>query len=87
MITASQIRAARGLVGIGQGELAERSGVSPATLRRMERDDIGPGKSASDATDSGRRVRESEGVQFIPENGGGAVVRLAKTSGTGFGSS
>ena len=36
MITANQLRAARALLGISQRELAEVSGVSIPTVRRME---------------------------------------------------
>lgn len=36
MITAAQMRAARALVGIDQAKLAEISGVSLATIQRME---------------------------------------------------
>lgn len=36
MITAAQLRAARGLLGIDQRELAEMSGLSVPTIQRME---------------------------------------------------
>jgi len=36
MITASQLRAARALLGIGQRTLAEMSGLSVPTIQRME---------------------------------------------------
>ena len=36
MITATQMRAARALLGIDQAKLAELSGVSLATIQRME---------------------------------------------------
>ena len=36
MITAAQMRAARALLGIDQVKLAEMSGVSLATIQRME---------------------------------------------------
>ena len=36
MITVAQLRAARALIGWSQPELAERSGVGIATIRRME---------------------------------------------------
>lgn len=39
MITAGQLRAARALLGIDQRTLAERAGVSVATIQRMERSD------------------------------------------------
>jgi predicted transcriptional regulator len=36
MITASQMRAARALLGVDQKTLAERAGVSLSTIQRME---------------------------------------------------
>jgi transcriptional regulator with XRE-family HTH domain len=36
MITAAQLRAARGLLGLDQRELAELSGLSVPTIQRME---------------------------------------------------
>src|SRR5579862_7503550 len=36
MITASQLRAARALIGVDQRELAELSGLSVPTIQRME---------------------------------------------------
>jgi hypothetical protein len=44
-------------------------------VSRREQDDAGPWDATIDAI---RRVYEAAGVQFIPENGGGAGVRLAK---------
>jgi transcriptional regulator with XRE-family HTH domain len=39
MITAGQMRAARGLLGLDQRGLAERSGLSLPTIQRMEASD------------------------------------------------
>jgi transcriptional regulator with XRE-family HTH domain len=39
MITSSQLRAARGLLGIDQRELAELAGLSVPTIQRMEASD------------------------------------------------
>lgn len=72
----SQMRAARALVGWSQGELAAKAGVSFPTIKRME--SVGPGRSAADTVNAVMRALEAAGVQFIPENGGGAGVRLAK---------
>ena len=76
MLVAQQIRAARSLVGMGQAELAEKANVAVATLRRMESDAVGPERSQAGAVSRVREVLETAGVQFIPENGGGAGVRL-----------
>ena len=37
MLTSEQVRAARALLRIEQRELAERAGVSPETIKRIER--------------------------------------------------
>lgn len=75
MIDGDQMRAARALIGWKQQELADRSGLSFATIQRMETQ--GTGKSSTDNVMSVQRALEAGGVQFIPENGGGAGVRLA----------
>jgi transcriptional regulator with XRE-family HTH domain len=76
MMTAEQARAARGLLGWSQTELAEASGLSLPTVRRLE-----TGKGATVSKDAIARMQaalEAAGVIFIPENGGGPGVRLRK---------
>lgn len=80
MITAAQMRAGRALIEWSQQELATRSGVSLPTIKRMEK--VGPGRSAGDTIEAVQSALQVAGVQFIPENGGGAGVRLAKPEGT-----
>lgn len=76
MIEAAQIRAARALLEWSQGDLVEKSGLSPTTIRRMESEAVGPGRSSAENVATVQRLLETGGVQFIPENGGGAGVRL-----------
>lgn len=74
-ITASQLRAARGLIGWSQQDLSEKAEVGRATIADFE-----SGKRAPYATTL-VRLQETlivAGVEFIPENGGGAGVRLRK---------
>ncbi|RVD73343.1 MAG: helix-turn-helix transcriptional regulator [Mesorhizobium sp.] len=74
-ITAGQLRAARGLIGWSQQDLAEKAEVGRATIADFE-----AGKRAPYATTL-VRLQDSltaAGVEFIPENGGGAGVRLRK---------
>lgn len=80
MINAAQMRAGRALVEWSQQDLAERSGISLPTIKRMEK--VGPGRSAGDTVEAVQRALEAAGVQFIPENGGGAGVRLSKPGTT-----
>jgi DNA-binding XRE family transcriptional regulator len=74
MITAEQCRAARALLNWTQDELAKRVSVSAVSIRAFEK--------GGEMRDSNRKLLqltlEAAGVQFIPENGGGAGVRLAK---------
>jgi transcriptional regulator with XRE-family HTH domain len=75
MITASQCRAARGLLDWTQQELADAARVGVATVRVFE----GEGAETRLATLAVlRRAFEVAGVEFIDENGGGPGVRLRK---------
>jgi transcriptional regulator with XRE-family HTH domain len=76
VITIEQMRAARGLLGWSQSELAKHAGLSLPTVKRVE---AGAGPRVSD--EARRRIQkalEMGGVQFIAENGGGPGVRLRK---------
>ena len=78
-ITGAQIRAARGLVRWSAAELASKSVVGFSTVRRAEAvDDTPPVTRAN--LEAIRRALEIAGVEFIPENGGGAGVRLRRSS-------
>jgi transcriptional regulator with XRE-family HTH domain len=78
VILIEQIRAARGLLGWSQTELAENAGLSLPTVKRMEREDGGGPTVSDDAKEKVRAALEKAGCEFIPENGGGAGVRLKK---------
>jgi transcriptional regulator with XRE-family HTH domain len=76
MITIEQMRAARGLLGWSQSELAKRAGLSLPTVKRAE---AGSGPRVSDeARHRIQQALEMGGAQFIAENGGGRGVRLRK---------
>lgn len=75
MINAEQIRGARALLGMTQAKLAELAGISTTGLNNIERGGSDPKASTLRAITT---ALEAAGVQFIPENGGGAGVRLAK---------
>lgn len=74
MTTAAQLRAARALTGLSQPEVAALCGLSTMTVKRAE--GAGSPAASSDAVTKIRAALEAEGVEFIPENGGGAGVRL-----------
>ncbi|UVC09825.1 transcriptional regulator [Rhizobium sp. TH2] len=81
MLSAEQIRAARALLRLEQRDLAEMSGVSLPSIKRleaMEGDIVAVRVSTVMAI---KNAFEAAGVVFIPENGGGAGVRLAKPKG------
>ena len=78
MIVASQIRAARGLLGISQTELAERAGVGMATVKRLE-GSHGELRGLAQTALSVQRALEKAGVEFIDQDDKkGPGVRLKK---------
>jgi transcriptional regulator with XRE-family HTH domain len=76
-LTSEIIRAARMLVRWDQKALAEASGVSHVTVRRLEAKP-GPLVAERPTIAKLRSSLESAGVEFIPENGSGPGVRLRK---------
>jgi transcriptional regulator with XRE-family HTH domain len=79
MITSAQCRAARGLVGWSQQELAKNAGVGTVAIHQLESGTSQPRRATLDVV---RRALEAAGVEFIDENGGGAGVRLRKPIGS-----
>jgi predicted transcriptional regulator len=77
MISVRQMKAARALLAWSQGDLAAASGVSEPTIARLESED-GPVGGRADTSEKLVGAMEKAGIEFIPENGGGAGVRLAK---------
>ena len=73
MVTPAQCRAARGLLGWNQQELARQAGVGIVTVHQLETGVSQPRRATLDVI---RRALESAGVEFIDENGGGPGVRL-----------
>lgn len=76
MLTAEQLRAARALVRWDQAKVAERAGVSIETVKRLEKMD---GPLLSTKTSTLHALEEAfrgVGIEFIPENGGGAGIRF-----------
>ena len=79
MITASQMRAARALLGVDQRQLAEMSGVSLPTIQRMEASE-GNVRGVVDTLTKVVEALDRAGVELLAENsvshGGGRGVRL-----------
>jgi transcriptional regulator with XRE-family HTH domain len=79
MITASQMRAARALLGIDQRQLAELAGVSLPTIQRMEASD-GVVRGVVDTLTKVAEALDRAGIELIGEGAvsreGGRGVRL-----------
>ena len=79
MITGSQMRAARALLGIDQKALAQRSGLSLPTIQRMEASD-GVVRGNVDSLMKLVDALTAGGIELIGEgatsSGGGRGVRL-----------
>jgi transcriptional regulator with XRE-family HTH domain len=73
VITREQCRAARGLLGWSQADLAQAALVGVVTVRQFETGAHDPRRLTLHAI---RSALEGAGVEFIDENGGGPGVRL-----------
>lgn len=65
---------ARAALRLGVRELADLAGVTPNTVSRFENG----GDALASTLDRLQSALEEAGVVFVPENGGGAGVRLRK---------
>lgn len=74
MITGTQLRMARAALKWGVRDVAREAKVSPATVTRIEADQPANASTLSII----QAALEAAGIEFIPENGGGAGVRLQK---------
>jgi transcriptional regulator with XRE-family HTH domain len=75
MLTASQCRAARGLLDWTQQALADAARIGVATIRQFEGGATEPRYATLTIL---KQALELAGVEFIDENGGGPGVRLWK---------
>jgi transcriptional regulator with XRE-family HTH domain len=67
-ITSRQIRAARGLVGWTQSDLAKAAGLSRSTIASIEKD-TGKTNPTPDAIEKIRKVFEDSEIEFLPQEG------------------
>lgn len=72
----AQVRMARAALNWSLADLSKAAGVHRNTISNFETGKYGGSPEAIEAI---RTALESAGVEFIPENGGGAGVRLRKT--------
>ena len=75
-MNAAQCKMARAALGWGVRDLATAAQVSTQTVTRFERGD----RLKEPTIDILRSALEAAGIEFIPENGGGAGVRFRKPS-------
>lgn len=76
-LSPAQCRAARALIQWSQDDLAKAAKVAKPTIANFEAGNSQPyDRTLVDI----RRALETAGTEFIPENGGGAGVRLRKKS-------
>lgn len=73
LITPALCRAARGLLGWNQADLAKAASIGLNTLRNFEAEKSAPMANNLRAIET---ALDAAGVQLIPENGGGAGLRL-----------
>ncbi len=76
-IAGEQLRAGRALIRMEQAALAKASGVSVATIKRLE-GLTGPVSANTGTVAALQKALEAAGVIFIDENGEGPGVRLRK---------
>ena len=80
MLSCEQLRAARAILRWRAVDLAEKAGVNLSTIQRAEKAD-GPVPMMPANEKAVRETLEAAGISFIPENGGGAGLRLQKPTG------
>ena len=76
MLTSEQIRAARAMLRIEQRELADKSGVSLETVKRIERTP-GPISAYTGTVDKLRRALEAAGIEFSEGDEPGVRLKSA----------
>jgi transcriptional regulator with XRE-family HTH domain len=74
-LSPAQCRGARGLLGWSQSDLSEASKTATKTIADFERGARDPYPRTLEDVQA---ALERAGVEFIPENGGGAGVRFRK---------
>lgn len=77
MISSSQIRAARGMLGISAAELAKMAGVTWKTVQRFEAV-IGVPPSRSGTLERVKAALENEGIEFLGDPIHSPGVRLKR---------
>jgi transcriptional regulator with XRE-family HTH domain len=77
MLTSEQVRAARAMLRMEQKELAEKSGVSLDTIKRIERT-RGPIGAYAATVDKIQRALEAAGIEFTNSDAPGVRLRAKR---------
>ena len=80
MIIATQLRAARALLRWDQRELAQASGLSLQTIKRMEASD-GLVRGTYESVSRVQEVLERAGIEFLDDDAPGVRLRVRPTDG------
>lgn len=81
LTTGNQLKAARALAGLDQGELARRAGVNINTIGAMEKRGAEMLTSGLDKITAVMRALEEAGVEFLNHGQPGVRLRKAKPKG------
>ena len=79
-ITSAQLRAGRALLRWSAEDLAKKARIGVATVRRAEAQDAEVTATVANIR-AMRDAFEAAGLEFIPENGGGAGIRFRERKG------
>ena len=77
-MTGNQLKAARALIGMEQTDVAREAGISINTVRNMEAKGAEIVSVRLNTLHKVQAALEAAGIEFIPENGSGAGVRIRK---------
>ena len=73
-LTAQHLKAARALLGWGQGDLAEAAGIAPSSIKRFEADPEGLARASAKNVKAVHSALSDAGIEFF--NGGQPGARL-----------
>ncbi|SEH34313.1 hypothetical protein SAMN02799636_01590 [Methylobacterium sp. 275MFSha3.1] len=86
MVTGAQIRMARGYLRWSVKELAEASGVSSATIKRLELEDGVPARAFGSSLMKIREALEGRGLVLPPDDGNVVIARIRELEDPAAGS-
>lgn len=79
MLTSAQVRSARHALRLSVAQLADVSGVSTSTIKRLEADDGMPMSTKANLA-AIKRALESAGIEFVGTPDDGPGIRIHKST-------